>query len=549
MKNKHKHLPITKPFIIIDFASLGRFVKGNLLFFALLTGFILLLYGNVIPGEFLTADDTTGFLQDPNIHNLPNALKSFQLQYIVTVIIANTFGLQPQVFHVLSILLHALNTFVFAMLIFITFGKRISIIAAFIFASHPAASEAVCWLTASGYLYTSFFLLSTIFFYALFKKSGKSIFYKLALCIYTLGLVVHRMPWMLTLPFVLTIWDMFVLEKKIIFKTVKPYLNLAAFFLITLVYIGISYKSTIQMRPKELQSYYYFDSSQAPALTTRIPYSISTPFLTYAFPLKLEFFHESAVSSAQYSNMIIFTSILFLFLAYGFIKPTTYSGLIMCIIMSILPVFSPVQVAWFAADRYGYFGLFFFCAGLSIALTNCEKFLTDKSENSTSAALLKVKPYIRRAFLILCVGLVSAYSLRTILRTQDFKTSKNLWLSVQKTSPNSYRVYNNLGDVFAKEQNWPLAIQSFETAIRIFPDYADAMHNLGYTYLQMGDYENAKKYLLLSFQKNGGLYQALEKLAQIELIQGNKDQAKNYFDRAVLMDPDFAVYSKYFDKE
>ena len=57
----------------------------------------------------------------------------------------------------------------------------------------------------------------------------------------------------------------------------------------------------------------------------------------------------------------------------------------------------------------------------------------------------------------------------------------------------------------------------------------------------MGDYDNAKKYLLESYQKNGRLYQALEKLGAIELKQGNKEKAKEYFEEVRKVNPGFVA--------
>jgi tetratricopeptide (TPR) repeat protein len=130
---------------------------------------------------------------------------------------------------------------------------------------------------------------------------------------------------------------------------------------------------------------------------------------------------------------------------------------------------------------------------------------------------------------------------RLFTRADDFKSSKSLWIATQKTAPVSSRIYNNLGDVYSKEQNWDLAVANFKMSVALAPDYADAIHNLGYTYMLMGDYENAKKYLLESYQKNGRLWQALEKLGRIELKEGNREKAAGYFEGAHKINPGFVA--------
>lgn len=55
--------------------------------------------------------------------------------------------------------------------------------------------------------------------------------------------------------------------------------------------------------------------------------------------------------------------------------------------------------------------------------------------------------------------------------------------------------HNNLGVIFAKQNKLDKAQQSFEMAIRIRPDYANALENLGDVYLRLADnlFEIAQK--------------------------------------------------------
>lgn len=98
-----------------------------------------------------------------------------------------------------------------------------------------------------------------------------------------------------------------------------------------------------------------------------------------------------------------------------------------------------------------------------------------------------------------------------------------------------------MGDVYSREKNWPLAIENFKKAVAISPNYAEAIHNLGFTYMQAGDFENARKYLIESYQKNPTIFQALYKLALIESHEGNFELAMQYITKAMEIAPNDPV--------
>jgi tetratricopeptide (TPR) repeat protein len=60
----------------------------------------------------------------------------------------------------------------------------------------------------------------------------------------------------------------------------------------------------------------------------------------------------------------------------------------------------------------------------------------------------------------------------------------------------------------------------------------------------MGDVENAKKYLLMSYEVNPALYHALFKLGVIEYEQGNYQRSKEYMLKAVEINPTFEPAQK-----
>jgi tetratricopeptide (TPR) repeat protein len=218
---------------------------------------------------------------------------------------------------------------------------------------------------------------------------------------------------------------------------------------------------------------------------------------------------------------MIISSLIFIALCiYLLRKNKTYAALLLLIFSTTLPSFSPVAIAWLVAERYLYFGTFFYCILLAKLLIDIEK-----------------KTKLRNAVKVFGTIIFIIFFTRTFVRADNFSTSKKLWLNTMKAAPLSYRVYNNLGDVYANEGQYDLAIQNFTRSIELKPDYADAVHNMGFTYMQKGDVNKARYYLQKSFEMNPRLYQSLFKLGYIELQLGNLDGAKYYFQKTLEVNP------------
>jgi tetratricopeptide (TPR) repeat protein len=218
--------------------------------------------------------------------------------------------------------------------------------------------------------------------------------------------------------------------------------------------------------------------------------------------------------------MIAVTFAVIFGIAYLWKKDRVIAGLLLTIPLSILPSYSPVIIAWTAAERYLYIGAAFFSMILAILFIRIEE-------------KKKWKEFALIATTVLCL----LYSARTFARSFDLKNSKNLWLATKKVAPYSYRVYNNLGDVYSNEGNYVLALEAFKRSVALKPDYADAVHNVGFTYLQLGDVAKAKKYLQLSIDMNPRLFQSWYKMGRILMAEGNYVEAQKYMAKALELNP------------
>ena len=137
-----------------------------------------LLFHETFFFDFSNYDDniyitSNKYVQNLNLSNIVYILTNqFYGHYFpVTLLIHSIehffFGLNPFVFHAVSVFIHLFNTFIlFHLLKTLKFTNSVSIVMVLIFAISPLQVESVSWLGARNNLLSSFFMLTSLLFYA-----------------------------------------------------------------------------------------------------------------------------------------------------------------------------------------------------------------------------------------------------------------------------------------------------------------------------------------------------------------------------------------------
>ncbi len=104
------------------------------------------------------------------------------------------FWLNQTVYHVVSVLLH----FTVAMFLFLIAKKVLkdfflSVLAAFLFLILSSYSEAVFWISSTGFLFNAVFALLSLLFYILWKEKKKNIFFILSMLSIVFSLLFHEL--------------------------------------------------------------------------------------------------------------------------------------------------------------------------------------------------------------------------------------------------------------------------------------------------------------------------------------------------------------------
>ncbi|MFC1711474.1 tetratricopeptide repeat protein [Patescibacteria group bacterium] len=447
--------------------SLKKILKKNIKIILLLTFLSFLVYFNSLKGDFAVVDDLFGFVKNEQIRNLPSTLKTLNLQNIVFSISLHFFKINPLPLHIFSLLLHIVIVVLSFLTIFQLFNKKVAIFASLLFTTHPINTEAIAWISGSIYLYNALFAFLTILSYLIFKKSQKLGFLLLSLLIYSLGIVLVRSPWVLATPLALLIIDQFLLEKSWSLSSLK---KLGLFLIPMLIfYFSYVYKQQVE-RINPRQSIGYMNQQSLKPVIESYPYTVYSLAKQYAFPKTLTIYYDgNKLSKTDYTLMYLVFTLYIAALLYCFKKDKKIAGTLLLLLILLAPTFSPKKIIWFFADRYLYLGSAFYCALIAYILLKIEK-----------------KTKIKNLTLISIVVITFLFSVRTIIRNNDWKNPKSLALATISTSPLSVRPYNDLAGAYYLEGNWKKAIEYYEKALLVFPNSNTAISNLGLIYLEKG---------------------------------------------------------------
>ncbi len=157
-------------------------------------------------------------------------------------------------------------------------------------------------------------------------------------------------------------------------------------------------------------------------------------FKTLAYPMNLSIYREgNYISPAEYTLMVFVTMAVIFSIFYFLKKDRRISGLILMILFAILPSFSPIIIAWITADRYFYIPSVFSSAIISIAIVWIDNKL---KKNKNKKGVVKKEKADKRGFAFYCSFVfILFYSVRTIIRNNDLRNSKNLWIATRKNRP------------------------------------------------------------------------------------------------------------------
>lgn len=477
------------------------------------------VYLNALGNDFLS-DDIAGIVQDKNMGNLLYYLKNNTInfsRYFVYCLVFKIFGLNPVFFRLPNIIFHAGNTILIYLILLFLNNPLVAFITAGLFAVHPILAESIVWISGGLYAQYSFFTLLAFFLYLLAKSKNRPI------KIYIFS-VLAFIPALLTTEKAVVLAPILFAYELCLGNLIQTWKKLIPYFVLggsiaALVFFG----GPLGQRVSALKSNYYQEGGLYNPLT-QIPTAVSH-YLWYIFwPDKLTLYHSEMVfSNGQYALMAAVTLLYLGLIIYAFLqkKYRWYAFWLSFPLISLIPMLTPFKVAWIVAERYFYVG----SIGIFVIIGMGIKKIGDLAKSQKIA-------------LGILVTLLMALAIRTITRNLDWKNQDTLWLAAARTSPSSPQNHNNLGDLYSRQGQFEKAVEEFQMAIKLLPNYGDAYHNLANTYLQMKKIDLAITGYHKALEYNPGLWQSHQNLAAIYAQANRLDLTEEHLKKAIQINPE-----------
>lgn len=501
--SEYKYLD--KPFII------KKWLKENLPFLVLFTLLVAITYVNSLGNKFLS-DDIGIIEQRQDLGKLSYIFEDpfLFMRLLLYSIIYHIFGRNPAFFRLMNIFFHLGSIYLFFFIITSVIKKQIAIFATIIFAIHPILVENITWISGGFYPQYGFLLLLSWSLYIL-SKNNKRLFIWSVIA-YLLSLFSAERG--VYFPLVLIAWEIAYGNLKQNWKKIIPYGILAMFWFFAKV---LGY---VNFRVNSLQTNYYQKRSIANPFI-QIPTALSSYFELIFWPDKLTLYHsELNFTKTNFAIRCIATITYFALLIYTYIKNKPIFFWLFFFLITLSPSLTPLNISWVYAERYVYLG--------SMGIFICIAYL-----------IYQAKKYYKSEtiFYLILVIITIPLMIRTIVRNVDWTDQDHLWLAAEKTSPSSHQNHNNLGDYWARHGNYEKAVEEFQKAINLLPNYADAYHNMGTAYYQLKENDLALASYERAIYYNPNLWQSYQNIGAIYYTWGDLTNAEKYYGKALEINP------------
>lgn len=182
------------------------------------------------------------------------------------------------------------------------------------------------------------------------------------------------------------------------------------------------------------------------------------------FPINLTLGHTFSLATSIFEpKVLIFTTLILLLLITAFLtKKKIVKFSVLWFFLALTPVLNIIPIQTPFEERYAYLASVSFCMLMAWAIMQIKK---------------------EHAKIIVIVLLLVAYTAITIDRNQDWKDDYTLFKKTVELSPEYAKGHNNLGYAYIEMGEYDKAEKELEEAIQLNPKFSLAYSNLALAYL------------------------------------------------------------------
>ena len=563
--------------------------ENKKMFLALLALFVVASFRPVINNDFINFDDNKFIYNNKLVQSerieyytifkeqifTPNYKPLVYLFWSVEykLFLNNSGG-----YHLISLVLHILNTFLVFLIISLLIGKFfqlknasvIAFISTIIFALHPLKVESVAWAVELKDMLFAFCFFSSLISYLYFLKDKKSVFFILSIISFLFGIFSKSM--IISLPVVLLVVDYlygrslkenFILEKW-------PFFIILCF---GLYLYGIRIQYIIPLLCLFFASAYYLKNDFEIKFKYKKAVFISVAVFAVIFIIGLWIANYSglntviirskadfALSDQPVVNFIIIASyriciwmakLIYPFsLALVYRVPDFLEGRQLAFYTLIFPISLLAVVSFiiwfFRKNRYIIFLIAYFSITILPALISSPagtNFLPDRYTyiSSLSYSLILVlffnqfKKY--SFYLYILLGFYVIYlGIRTNLYCKDWKDSISVWTASLKSNE-TWQAYFNRSQGYFALKDYEKSYSDINRAIELDSTSSDSYFNRGLTLIPLKNYNKAIDDFDMTYKLDPNNYKALSYKAMCYFYLGNYVQAINLCNLVLKKEP------------
>jgi tetratricopeptide (TPR) repeat protein len=534
-----------------------------------LAGLLIVTYAPVYKYGFLRFDDTQYVSENPYIVRGLNgqtiawaftsgyAANWHPLTWISHAIDVQLYGLNAGPHHATNVALHAANTILlFFLLARMTGAKLPSAMVAGLFGLHPIHVESVAWVAERKDVLSTFFWMLTVFAYTSYaSQPQRRSRYVLVIFFFILALMAK--PMVVTLPFVLLLFDIWPL-RRLSFDTqwrtkVFPLIvEKLPLFALSVASSAITFAVQKKGGTVAVETSLAFATRLANAVTSYVYY------LGKAFwPAHLAAYYPYTLSPPTFPGvggllLLVLLTVMAIALArsrpYVFVGWFWYLG-------TLVPAIGLIQAGTQSmADRYTYIplvGIFIIVAwGLWDLLRERQTVMI-----AAAAALLVVCTVLTRIQVGYWENNMSLWKHALDVTTENYAAHTFVgnalaaqgdvdqailhYTEALRIRPNHPEAHNNIGPALARKGRVDEAITHFSEAIRLWPSFVDAHNNLGFALASQGRLNEAIAQYTETLRLDPDYARAHSNLGYVYQAQGKIEDARREFEIALRLNPNF----------
>jgi tetratricopeptide (TPR) repeat protein len=495
-------------------AARNRVITGS----AILIVAIAICFSGVVQNDFITLDDRVYILANPVVkaglswNGIAQVFTTVPFSYwqplafLSHMVDVQFFGLDAGAHHVVSVAWHAANTaLLFIVLVRLTGAINRSFLVAALFALHPMHVESVAWIASRKDLVSGFFFIAGLLAYSWYCERRTALQYVSVCLAFALGLMAK--PSIIAFPVILLLLDFWPLRRF----TRAAIVDKIPLFVLAAISATIT-MSTIA-----------YSGQLATDLHTRTP---ETP------PL-----FKALIVAAQYLPKFVWPDDLSIFyvtehFAHGLWQALAWAAVVLGISAAAIRFrrrapYAFVGWFWFlvlllptlgmvTADRFSYLPFI----GLSIVV------VWGVADLIAGHRILRIGAGISAAAVLIILGALCS---RQVLK---WRNSDTIFREALTHDPDNYMVRQWLGATLGLEARFPEAIQEYEEALRLHPNYFLVELNCARAYRHAGSEAGAIRHYKAATRlrpEDPGTY---KELGDVLLTQGDLHEAQIFYKKA-----------------